>query len=66
MPEFKTSNNKEYKIETIRDSTVYAKEVDGHLSRLYYLVIWKSYFKKKYVEAIFSGHALLKDSPHFL
>lgn len=46
--EFDTSNNnKEYKIETIQDSTIYTKESKSHLPRLYYLVSWKDYFKKK-------------------
>ena len=36
--EFNTSNNKEYKVEAIRDSTVYAKKAEKHLLGLYYLV----------------------------
>ena len=39
MPEFKSGNNKKYKVEAIQDNTVYAKEADRHLSRLYYLVV---------------------------
>ena len=31
VPEFESGDNKEYKVEAIRDSAVYAKEVDGHL-----------------------------------
>lgn len=31
--------NKEYKIKAIQDNTIYAKEVDGHLLRVYYLVM---------------------------
>ena len=38
VSEFKLGNNKEYKIEAIQDSAVYAKEADGHLPGLYYLV----------------------------
>ena len=33
----------EYEVEAIRESAVYAKKADGHLSRLYYLVAWKGY-----------------------
>ena len=36
--EFEPGNNKEYKVKAIRDSVVYAKEADGHLPGLYYLV----------------------------
>ena len=45
--EFDASNNKEYKVETIIDSTVYAKKAEKHLQSLYYLVFWKSYPEKK-------------------
>ena len=37
-PEFGIGNNKEYKVEAIIDSVVYAKEAEGHLPGLYYLV----------------------------
>ena len=37
-PEFDASNNKEYEIEAIKDSTAYAKEIEGYLPSLYYLV----------------------------
>ena len=43
MPEFKPSNNKEYKIEAIWDSAFYAKKANGYLQGLYYLVAWKGY-----------------------
>ena len=36
--EFKPGNNKKYKIKAIQNNTVYAKEVTGHLLRLYYLI----------------------------
>ena len=37
-------NGGEYKVETIQDSAVYARESEsGHLSGLYYLVSWKGY-----------------------
>ena len=44
--EFNTSDNKsrEYEVEAIRDSTVYARESEsGYLSSFYYLVSWKGY-----------------------
>ena len=37
-PEFDTGNNKEYEVEAIIDSAVYAKEAERHLPGLYYLV----------------------------
>lgn len=37
-PKFDISNNKEYKIEIIRDSVIYAKKIKKHLPSLYYLV----------------------------
>ena len=46
-PEFEPGNNTEYKVEAIRDNAVYAKEVDGHLPGLYYLVAWKGYPKEE-------------------
>ena len=48
--EFKAnSNNKEYEIESIRNSAVYARESEvSHLFGLYYLVSWKSYPKDKH------------------
>ena len=38
VPEFELGDDKEYEVEAIRDSAVYAKEADGHLPGLYYLV----------------------------
>ena len=35
---FEPGDDKEYKVEAIQDSAVYAKETDGHLPGLYYLV----------------------------
>ena len=44
VPEFEPGDDdKEYEVEAIRDSAVYAKEADGHLPGFYYLVAWKSY-----------------------
>ena len=43
-----SDNSKEYKLEAIRDSTVYAmKSKSGHLSKLCYLVAWNNYFEEK-------------------
>ena len=42
-PEFNAGDDKEYEIEAIKDSAVYAKEAEGQLPGLYYLVSWKGY-----------------------
>ena len=47
MSEFKTGNNKEYEMEAIQNSEIYAKKVDGHLLGLSYFVVWKNYLKKE-------------------
>ena len=48
VPEFELgNNNKEYKVKVIRDSAIYAKEADGYLPRLYYLIAWMGYLKEK-------------------
>ena len=39
MPELEPGDNKKYEVEAIRDNAVYAKEADGHLPGLYYLVV---------------------------
>ena len=44
--EFKTGNNKEYEVEGIQNSAIYAKESARQLLGLYYLVLWKSYPEK--------------------
>lgn len=44
--EFGSSNGKHYEIETIYDSTVYARELEDHLAGLHYLVSWKGYSKE--------------------
>ena len=39
-----SDKNREYKVEAIRDSKVYARELEsGHLPSLYYLVSWNRY-----------------------
>ena len=45
--EFDAGNNKEYKVEAIKNSTIYAKKAKRYLSGLYYLVSWKNYSEKK-------------------
>ena len=46
--EFEAGNNKKYEVEGIRDSVVYAKELEAeHLPELYYLVSWKGYPKEE-------------------
>ena len=39
VQEFEPDNNKKYKMEAIQDSAVYTKETDGHLPKLYYLIV---------------------------
>ena len=46
VPEFE-SDNKEYEVEAIQDSAVDAREANGHLLGLYYLVSWKGYPEKE-------------------
>ena len=53
-PKFDVGNNKKYKIEAIKNSIVYVKEVKKHLLRLYYLVSWKSYPKEENIWKPFS------------
>ena len=45
--EFEINNSKEYKVEVIWDSAVYANKAKRHLSGLYYLVAWKRYFEEE-------------------
>ena len=47
LPEFDVGNNKKYKVEAIKNSAVYAQEVERHLSGLYYLISWKGYSEEK-------------------
>ena len=44
---FDISDNKEYKVEAIKDSAIYAKKAEEYLIGLYYLVFWKSYLEEK-------------------
>ena len=45
--EFEASNNKEYEIDGIQDSAVYARESARQLPELYYLVSWKGYSEEE-------------------
>ena len=47
VSEFELGNDKEYEVEAIWDNAVYANKADGHLSELYYLVVWKGYLEEK-------------------
>ena len=62
VQEFEAGNNKKYEIKVIQNSAIYAKKVDKYLPRLYYLVAWKSYLKrKKYLRTILGSHVPVKD-----
>ena len=41
--EFEAGDDKEYEVDGIRDSAIYARESAGQLPGLYYLVSWKDY-----------------------
>ena len=41
--EFKAGNDKKYKVDSIQNSTVYARELAAQLPGLYDLVSWKGY-----------------------
>lgn len=41
------NNNREYKMQEIKDSSVYSKEIKGNLPGLYYLIFWKDYPQEK-------------------
>ena len=48
VTELEAGDSKEYKIEAIWDSVVYASKLEsGQLLGLYYLVAWKGYFEKE-------------------
>ena len=48
--EFKTNNDKKYKIKSIQNITVYKKRLGaGYLPGLYYLISWKTYPEEKYI-----------------
>ncbi len=45
--ELDKGNREEYEVEAICDSVVYAREWEGHLPVLHYMVSWKSYPEKE-------------------
>ena len=45
--DFESSNNKNYKVKTIKTSTIYAKKIEKYLISKYYLVFYESYSEKK-------------------
>ena len=45
--EFEACKDKEYKVDVIQDSAVYARESARQLRGLYYLVLWKSYLEEE-------------------
>ena len=47
VPEYKLEDDKEYKVEAIRDSTLYVKKTNRVLLELYYLVVWKEYLEEE-------------------
>ena len=46
-PKFNAGDNKEYEVEAIKNSAVYAKEAKEQLPGLYCLVSWKGYPKEE-------------------
>ena len=47
MPRFDKGDDKEYEVEAIQDSVVYAKKTDRYLPGLYYLVAWKGHLDEE-------------------
>lgn len=45
--EFDQGNKKKYNIEEIHDSVIYVKELEDHLPKLYYLILWKKFYKEQ-------------------
>ena len=60
ITEFEAGNSKEYKVNAIQDSTVYANKAEGHLPCLYYLVLQKEYPKEKNTWQLLSAVQHLK------
>ena len=66
-PKFDTSNNKKYKVEIIRDSAIYTKEIEQYLPGL----ILSDFLKKlprrrKYLGILFCSHIFLENNLHIL
>ncbi len=62
--EFEAKNNKKYKVKAIIDNAVYNKKVNNQMLSLYYLILWKSYLKKKYLGIFSNSYALLEVNQH--
>lgn len=62
----KISNIKKYKIKAIKNSIIYIKKLVIQLLRLYYLIYYKNYLKKIYLEIIINSIIFLKDNQFFL
>ncbi len=45
--EFESSNDKDYKIKRIWNSTVYTRKSENHLVGFYYYILWKRYLKEE-------------------
>ena len=60
--ELEAGDSKEYKLEAIRDSAVYASKWElGQLPSLYYLIVWKGYLMEKNIwEPLLVVHYLKK------
>ena len=60
--DFKTSDNKKYKIKKIQNNTIYVKKLEiSYLLIVYYLAFFKRLFrKKKYLKVCVNNIILLK------
>ena len=47
MIEFEAGNSKEFGVEIIWDSIIYANKAEGYLSGPHYLVVWNRYPKEE-------------------
>ena len=47
MTEWNAANSKNFEVGAILDNAVFVKEPKSHLLKLYYLVVWKSYFEEE-------------------
>lgn len=45
--EFDARDNKNPKVKSIIDSTIYGKKIENQLLDLYFLVLWKGYIEEK-------------------
>ena len=62
--EFEASNIKEYKVDSIWDSMVYARKSAEQLPGLYYLVLWKIYHEEENIwEPVLATSTFESSSP---